>query len=672
MLNTVGFKTESEWLETDGLGGFASGTVAGWRTRRYHAILLAAAQPPTGRQVLVNGFDAWVETPRGSYAISSQRYAPDVVHPDGAGRLEAFEYEPWPRWTFRLEDGTRIEQQICMRHGEPLVAIWWKLVEPSDGVRLVVRPFLSGRDYHSMHHENGSLAAVPHVHEQRLRWQMYPGVAPVTLLTNAAYEHAPVWYRNFLYGEERDRGLDATEDLLSPGTLRFDLTSSDAVCLWGTSGSSAENATDAVALIEHVRADERARRVGFASAKLRAADAYIVRRGAGRSIVAGYPWFTDWGRDTFIAMRGLCVASGRLDEALDILVEWSGAVSEGMLPNRFPDAGEEPEFNAVDASLWYVIVVHEVLQALENAGRTPQPAVLRKLQNAVHQILTGYTAGTRFGIHVTSDGLLAAGTPGWQLTWMDAKVGDRVITPRIGKPVEVQALWLNALSIAGTTSLGGSAAAIWTRAYNKAHVSFRRRFWNSERGFLNDVVDVDHEANRIDSTLRPNQIFAVGGLPRMLLDIPSARRVVDAVESALWTPVGLRSLAPHEPGYVPHYAGGVLERDSAYHQGTVWPWLTGAFVEAWIRVRGSTAAAVAEARQRFLQPFETHLDEYGLGHVSEIMDAEPPHTGRGCPFQAWSLGELLRLEIDVLAEEAKYGRPKSAKGSLLRSGASHD
>ena len=672
MANTVRFKPESEWLEADGLGGFASGTVAGWRTRRYHALLLAATRPPTGRQVLVNGFDAWVETPSGSFALSSQRYAPDVVHPDGAQRLDAFAYEPWPRWTFRLDDGTRIEQQICVRHGEPLVAVWWSLVEPRDGVRLLVRPFLSGRDYHSMHHENGSFAASPDVRGQRLRWEMYPGVAPVTLLTNATYEHAPVWFRNFLYSEERDRGLDATEDLMAPGTLRFDLSNADAMCVLGTTGSSVEEATDAVALVELVRADERERRARFASAQQRAADAYLVRRGAGRSIVAGYPWFTDWGRDTFIAMRGLCVATGRLDEALDILVEWSGSVSDGMLPNRFPDAGEEPEFNSVDASLWYVIVVHEVLQAMERAGRKPRAAVLRKLQNAVHDILTGYTAGTRFGIHATSDGLLAAGAPGWQLTWMDAKIGDHVITPRIGKPVEVQALWLNALWIAGTTTLGGSAAQIWTRAYEKAHRSFQQRFWNGERGILHDVVDVDHVAKRIDATLRPNQIFAVGGLPRMLLDMPTARRVVDAVESALWTPIGLRSLAPGENGYVPRYAGGVLERDSAYHQGTVWPWLIGAFVEAWVRVRGSTTQVHAEARRRFLHPFRAHLEEHGLGHVSEITDAEPPHIGRGCPFQAWSLGELLRLELDVLVDAKNTAPPRGKASSVeVESGSSN-
>jgi predicted glycogen debranching enzyme len=392
------------------------------------------------------------------------------------------------------------------------------------------------------------------------------------------------------------------------------------------------------------RRGELARREAFASPLHRAADAYLVKRGTGRSLIAGYPWFGDWGRDTFIALRGLCIATGRLEEARDILLEWAGAVSEGMLPNRFPDRGETPEFNSVDASLWYIIAVHDYIRAAESE----RPASFiadchtQKLRTAVEQILTGYSRGTRFGIRADSDGLLACGQPGVQLTWMDAKIGDWVVTPRSGKPVEIQALWINSLWI------GLRSAPHWEPLLEKARNSFNERFWNESTGGLFDVVDCDHRPGVNDATLRPNQIFAVGGLPLALLEGRRARRVVETVQQKLLTPLGLRSLAPSEPGYAPHYEGGVWQRDSSYHQGTVWPWLIGPFVEAWIRTMGNIPEAKAEARSRFLAPLDEHLDTAGLGHVSEIADAEPPYTPRGCPFQAWSLAELLRLEQTVL------------------------
>jgi predicted glycogen debranching enzyme len=365
--------------------------------------------------------------------------------------------------------------------------------------------------------------------------------------------------------------------------------------------------------------------------------------------VAGYPWFLDWGRDSFIALRGLCLATGRVDEAGDILEEWTHAVSGGMLPNRFPDrAEEEPEFNSVDASLWYVIAAHEYLQAA--GGKT---GLREALRGTVRAVLEGYAQGARHGIRLDADGLLAAGEPGLALTWMDAKVGEGAVTPRIGKPVEVQALWLNALKI---------GSAFWERgpeAFARGLRTFELRFWNAAQGCLYDVVDDGHRGGAVDPAFRPNQIFAVGGLPFPLLGGPRARRIVDAVEERLLTPLGLRSLAREEPGYRPRYEGGVRERDGAYHQGTVWPWLLGPFVEAWVRVRGSTREAKAEARRRFLAPLLRHLDEAGLGHVSELADGDAPHQPRGCPFQAWSVGEALQLDRVVLAEAGDAALPKA-------------
>ncbi len=642
-----------EWLEADGLGGFASGTVSGIRTRRYQALLLAATTPPTGRMVLVNGFDAWVETAAGRFALSSQRYAPGVLHPDGSSRIVSFACEPWPTWEYELEDGTRVRQEIFVPHERAAAVVSWRLLSAKPtAARLTVRPFLSGRDYHSMHHENGSVRSEVTTGDGVTVFRPYDGVPAITSRANARYEHRPDWYRNFHYTAEQERGLDDREDLFSPGELTWDLEAGEG--FWIVEAGDAPAAPgDARSEGERLRAAERSRRAAFATPLHRAADAYLVRRDAGRTIVAGYPWFTDWGRDAFIAIRGLCLSTGFFADARDILLEWSGVVSEGMLPNRFPDGGSEPEFNAVDASLWFVAAV-QAFCAEADAGRVALAAADRaRMLGAVTAILDGYARGTRFGIRADADGLLACGVPGVQLTWMDSKIGDWVVTPRTGKPVEVQALWINALGFAaGELRRSGGDGERWADLERRARAAFAARFWNPEARCLYDVVDVDHQAGRVDGTVRPNQILAVGGLGLCLLDDERARAVVDAVEQRLLTPVGLRSLAPGQPGYVRRYEGGPAQRDSSYHQGTVWPWLIGPFVDAWLRVRGEEPGAVQMARDRFVAPLLAHLEEAGLGHVSEITDADPPFTPRGCPFQAWSLGELLRAQAGLAQREA--------------------
>jgi predicted glycogen debranching enzyme len=671
--------TRAEWLEPDGLGGYASGTVCGIRTRRYHALLLTATTPPTGRVVLVNGFDAWVQTASGAYALSSQDYTPGVTHPDGAQRMHSFEWDPWPRWRFRLEDGTEIEQELFVPKGYSAVAVSWRLAKQAvrrvagkkggaqgdAGVALSVRPLLSGRDYHALHRENGSFSFQPDEDasrspeapnsrgEIRLIWRPYPKLPSIVVVANGSYEHQPDWYRSFLYEQERERGLESTEDLATPGIFRWDLTKGDAVWLLAAEvpgGQPVPTLSPVVESFKKLRSTEQARRRKFPPGLPRSADAYLVRRGQGLTIVAGYPWFTDWGRDTFISLRGLCLATGRLDVAKDILLEWSGTVSEGMLPNRFPDRGEAPEYNSVDASLWYIIAVHDFLQASRTQSVKVPAGTVDLLRATAEEILASYTRGTRYQIKLDQDGLLAAGEPGVQLTWMDAKIGDYVVTPRIGKPVEVQALWLNALLIASEWS------DRWKGVFERGRESFRSRFW-SEDGYLYDVVDCNHQPGTVDPAFRPNQILAIGGLPAALLEGEQARGVVEAVEARLWTPLGLRSLAPSEPGYHPYYRGTLSERDGAYHQGVVWPWLVGPFVEAWLRVRGGTRKAMSEARTRFLPPLQSHLEEAGLGHISEITDAEPPFTPRGCPFQAWSVGEALRLT--VLLEGQSKPEPKA-------------
>jgi len=638
-----------EWLEADGLGGFASGTTSGVRTRRYHALLLTAVTPPTGRFVLVNGFQAWVETPSGVFALSSQCYLPDVIHPDGVRRIDLFEIDPWPQWTYQLEDGTRLRFELFVPHGASAVVLSWRLLERRKEARLILRPLFSGRDYHALHQENSVFCFDPQIRNGQIVWRPYSGVPGIVAFASGAYTHQPEWQRQFLYTEERERGLDCVEDLASPGVFRWDLAQAEAFCIFAAEGKEPavfSTGATAEACFRSLRLDEQRRRQRFATRLERSADAYLVRRGQGKTIVAGYPWFTDWGRDSFIALRGLCLATGRFEEARQILLEWAGTVSEGMLPNRFTDQGDRPEFNAVDASLWFVVAVHDYLQAVARGADELDGHDRQALLDAVEAILLGYNRGTRFGIGAQSDGLLAAGCPGLALTWMDARIGDWSVTPRIGKPVEIQALWLNALSFAA--QFNPRYRELFLEGLN----SFRRRFWNESTGSLHDVVDVEHRPGEVDESFRPNQIFAVGGLPLVLLEPEQARSVVKAVEAKLVTPLGLRTLAPDEPGYQPQMKGGVLQRDGAYHNGTVWPWLLGPFVEAWVRVHGNTAEARSEARTRFLQPLLAYLDCSGQGHLPEAADGDAPHTPRGCPFQAWSMGEALRLDRIVLTSES--------------------
>ncbi|CAE6766829.1 amylo-alpha-1,6-glucosidase [Paraburkholderia haematera] len=660
-------RLEDEWLEADGFGGFASGTVGTLRTRRYHALLLTATRTPGGRVVLVNGIEAWLEADGKRYPLSMQRYVPDVIYPDLSASLLAFSTEPWPTWRFQPDSQSVVTAEVFVSKATRETVLRWRLegsgvASAASAFSLKVRPLLSGRDYHALHHENSAFnfSAQTSGDLACASWQPYGDLPVINAVTNGVYGHAPDWYRNFCYVLERERGLDFSEDLATPGVFSFDLADGEAVMILSASIASSASAMGsagiaacttalpgiklAIAHATELARIEQQRRGALGSRLQRSADAYVVARNEGRTILAGFPWFTDWGRDTFIAMRGLLIATGRLDEAEAILLEWSGTLSEGMLPNRFPDYGDTPEYNSVDASLWFVIAVHDYL-----ATNHAKADTRTRLQQAVDTILTGYTNGTRFNIKASADdGLLSAGVPGVQLTWMDAKVGDWVVTPRIGKPVEVQALWINALRIAATWN------PQWQQAAQRALQAFLERFTDPSTQGLVDNVDVDFVKGAVDRSIRPNQIFAVGGLPFPLLEGVAARAVVDQVEAQLLTPLGLRTLASSDPAYRGHYGGTPLERDGAYHQGTVWPWLLGPFVEAWLRVHGAGPDARAQAKARFLDPLYAHLDHTGLDHLSEIADGDAPHTPAGTPFQAWSLGELLRIE-NLLARLESIG-----------------
>ena len=644
-----------EWLEADGLGGFASHTSDGTRTRRYHALLLVSKKPPTERRVLVNGVDVVMDVDGERLALTSQTYKPTVesekpiVRHEGRPVPFRFDGSRWPTWVHDLGGGRSVEHSILVPRGSPMVVLSWRLSAPTpgSGATLSVRPFLSGRDHHTLHHENPDFNFKPSLdpgRPGRLLFHPYPSEPAVVMVANGQFQEAPYWYREFLYTEDRDRGLDCAEDLGAPGTFTFDLSAGEAFLVMGT--DQAMEGADAHSLGERVaaiRVSEEARRRDARSTLSRSASAYVVDRGAGKTIIAGYPWFSDWGRDTFISLRGLCLGTGRVQEARHVLVQWSGAVSHGMLPNRFADSGQSPEFNSVDAALWFIVAVHDLRLAEKRAGFVPPKVTEWQLNAAIVAILRGYAQGTRHGIRMDTDHLLAAGEAGVQLTWMDAKVGDYVVTPRIGKPVEVQTLWINALRIGGHLD---SRLQGWAE---EAQRSFNRKFWNEDARYLYDVVDADHVPGRFDAHIRPNAIFAVGGLPFQILEGENARAVVDLAEARLLTPAGLRSLSPDDPQYRGSYVGGVWSRDTAYHQGTVWPYLMGAFVEAWVRTRGGSPEARLEARQRFLTPFLEFMDPLGSGHLPEIAEGDPPHLARGCPFQAWSVGEALRLDSTVLA-----------------------
>jgi predicted glycogen debranching enzyme len=454
----------------------------------------------------------------------------------------------------------------------------------------------------------------------------------------AAIEKSGYWYRNFEYAIEKERGFDFQEDLFQPFILKFDLADEAYVI-----AAAGESVSDDIATLRDQRTARHTELLGkigpsdeFVRDLVFAADQFIVDRGDGNTVIAGYPWFSDWGRDTMIALPGLTLSTGRPEIARNIIVEYSNHISQGMIPNRFPDEGETADYNTVDATLWYFEAIRAYLAATGDIGLV-KGGLYEKLAN----IIDWHLHGTRFNIHVDTDGMLYAGEKGVQLTWMDAKIGELVITPRTGKPVEIQALWYNALKIMSDLSDECGYADDVERFDDMAELcrqSFNAAFWNEAEQCLYDVI----ENGKRDGSIRPNQIFAAG-LKHSMLDEDRARKVVDKVESELLTPVGLRTLNPSDPRYCPIYVGSPLDRDSAYHQGTVWAWLIGGFVDAYRRVHPADSGRV----EVIIAAFQTHLSEAGLGQVSEIFDGDPPHMPRGCFAQAWSVAELLRIALQT-------------------------
>ncbi|MEO6392655.1 MAG: amylo-alpha-1,6-glucosidase, partial [Pyrinomonadaceae bacterium] len=467
------------------------------------------------------------------------------------------------------------------------------------------------------------------------------------------------WYRNFQYRVEQERGLDFAEDLFNPFSLSFDLTKAS-----GRARIIASTEPHIVADVDSLREQELARRRAVAGdsanplirALTIAADQFIVARTIGHTIIAGYHWFSDWGRDTMIALPGLLLATGRTEIAKSVLLEFAQQVDQGMLPNRFPDAGETPEYNTVDATLWFFDAVRALLQYTAD-----EMFVRQNLYGVLAGIIDWHIKGTRYGIHLDDDGLLYSGEPGVQLTWMDAKVGDWVITPRHGKPVEIQALWYNALRIMEdlATRFEDEAGRMrYAEMADQTRDSFGLLFWNADAGCLYDVVD----GGDLDGSIRPNQLFALS-LSHSMVPSAQAEQILQVVERELLTPRGLRTLSPNDPRYAGRYLGDPRRRDSVYHQGTVWPWLMGAYITAQVKVSGQAGRDLAAL---WLENFQEHLAEACLGQVSEIFDGDAPHTPRGCVAQAWSVAELLRAAVeDVYDAEPSVPTVKTDQGSQV-------
>jgi predicted glycogen debranching enzyme len=640
-----------EWWLSNGLGAYAAGTVAGTLTRRYHGLLIAPIDPPLGRSLVFAKADAWLETEGQSFPLFSNRWPDNVIDPNGHHHIEAFWLDGrMPVWQFAFGD-LKLEMRFWMEPGANTVYLAYRADYPKQqqrNLQLRIRLLVNARDHHGttepwrfnpVIEPQGSdslmisnpLGSGPHPYQ--LKFQARGGTVKP--------DHT--WVENFDLPVEAERGLSHRDHHLCVGEYTLPLTNGD----W--SGLVASLETNAPPYIEEAMRRFKAHDDGVLTrAQITvpelsdspewirqlalAADNFLFARSIsgnpeGESVIAGFPWFGDWGRDTMIALPGLTLATGRYESARNILNTFARFIDQGMLPNVFPGSGETPEYNTVDASLWYIEAWRAYVEV------TDDWAELRKIFPVLEEIIHWYGKGTRYGIALDGqDGLLKAGEPGVQLTWMDAKVGDWVVTPRIGKPVEINALWYNALEI---MALFAEKLQMPDEAYKKMATTTKlgfQRFIIPDNGGLFDVLD---SPDGSDTSIRPNQLFAVS-LPFSPLDFNNQQVVVELCGKFLLTSYGLRSLSPEQDQYMPHYDGVVWERDGAYHQGTVWAWLLGHYALAEYKVNGDVDKAISR-----LQPIRDHLFDAGLGTVGEIFDADPPHKPRGAPSQAWSVACVL-------------------------------
>ena len=647
-----------EWLVTNGIGGYASGTIAGVLTRRYHGLLVGALKPPVARTLLLTKLDETVNYNGQVYDLSTNYWADGTVAPQGYLNIESFHLEgTTPVWNFAFADGL-LEKCIWMEQGENTTYIRYSYKRGSQPLTLSLKALVNYRDHHSSTHViSASVGKIEQITDRVLAIQVFLDAASLYLsaisddrTNNFSWEIENTWYRDFALAIENYRGLDDLEDHLHTATGRVILQPGDSITIVASTRSDREQV--------QYNNQERERELislFYTQNKLQtapkwieqlvlAADQFIVDRPLtnnpeGKTIIAGYPWFTDWGRDTMISLPGLTISTGRYDIAKIILRTFAQYVDRGMLPNVFPDLGETPEYNTVDATLWYF----EAIRTYYNA--TKDRELLAELFPLLTEIIDWHIKGTRYHIHMDDDdGLLYAGESGVQLTWMDAKVGDWVVTPRIGKPIEVNALWYNALAcMVDFARFLGESETQYRQIAAKTRTYFPK-FWDEEGGYCYDVID-SPQGN--DTSFRPNQILAVSlpgrdnsvGAIRQspLLKLEQQKMVVDKVGQKLLTSYGLRSLSSDNLDYVGIYGGNQLQRDGSYHQGTTWSWLIGHFIQAHLQVYNNPKLA-----RSFLFPMTHHLQDGCIGSISEIFDGHVPFTPRGCFAQAWSVAEVLR------------------------------
>lgn len=641
---------QREWLVTNGIGGYAAGTVAGVLTRRYHGLLIAALKPPLGRTLMLTKLDDTVLYGDRFYPLHTNRWADGAVGPHGYRHIERFCLEgSIPTWRYACADAL-LEKRLWMQPGENTTYVHYHLLSATQPLTLMLKAMVNYRDHHHNTQANGwRMTLIPIDHGVCV--SAFPEAVQLQLISDRA--EATVthdWYYGFDLAIERYRGLNDRDDHLHAATFQLTLQPGETVTFAASTERKLNLDGEAVlklrrsydqkllGLWRSSRPAEAKEPSAFANRLVLAADQFLVTRTSadetnGKTVIAGYPWFSDWGRDTMISIPGLTLCTGRPEIARSILRTYARYVDQGMLPNRFPDDGEVPEYNTVDATLWYF----EAVRAYYDD--TQDDDLIQELFPVLADIIDWHCRGTRYNIHLDpADGLLYAGEAGVQLTWMDAKVGDWVVTPRIGKPVEVNALWYNALrTIAKLARQVRKPHQEYDAIADRALARFSR-FWNPAVGYCYDVLD---GPDGDDLSLRPNQIFAVS-LPESTLNPAQQKSVVEACGRALLTSHGLRSLSLDHPQYQGVYGGNQKQRDAAYHQGTVWGWLLGPYVLAHLRVYGDATKA-----RQLLEPMANHLNAHGVGSLSEIFDGDAPMKPRGCIAQAWTVAEILRAWLAI-------------------------
>lgn len=610
------------------------GAVAACATRRYHGFLTVARRPPLGRFQLINRLEETVVQGSSRISLSCQTY-PGVERPLESERLESFRLDPFPVWTFVIGHST-IERSFFLRYGEDTGVVTYRLLTGTPA-EMEVRPLLSFRDHHGLGHRDHRFEGRTHLHDQGMEIAIPDGGQLRLWTSEGQLNPDPLWFNHQFYGEEDRRGLESSEDVFGPGVFRFSLFEGKPVSFFFSVAP-----TDGPVPVEKWTEDEREQRGKIVKRSLvrgalggalsLAADQFVVSRGEGTSVLAGYPWFGDWSRDALGAFPGLFLATGRWTEGPSFLETFARHFRQGLLPNFFPEGAEAVSYNSVDAPLWFIRAV----QAYHRA--THDDTAVRKWLPVMRDIVDAFQNGAGYDIHMEGDGLIVAPPSDVALTWMDARVHGKCVTPRFGKPVEIQALWYNALQFLVEIQLKLKEP---TRGYDHlaeiARRSFNEKFWNESKGYLYDVVEGKHR----EESIRPNALLAVS-LPYEILEEKWFRPLVETARRELLTPRGLRTLSPGSSAYRGRCVGSPTERDAAYHQGTVWPWLLGPFLTAFVKAHGATEQTKKQLGE-FLQPLVEHLREGGVGQISEIADGDAPHAPRGCPAQAWSVGEILRV-----------------------------